>query len=105
MNYECQHRKEVVLGYFPVIMLSDLQASGASYSVYGVSGGRRGDRGPVQGTHLVRPDSDWSQMQDARPSLESEYQMLYSGSANEITRRRAQLWLEPFTETYSNYSL
>ena len=88
-------------------MLSDLQASGASYSVYGVSGGRRGagDRGPVQGTHLVRPDSDWSQMQDARPSLESEHQMLYSGSANEITRRRAQLWLEPFTVTYSNYSL
>ena len=67
--------KKFYLRYFPVIMLSDLQASGASYSVYGVSGGRRGagDRGPVQGTHLVRPDSDWSQMQDARLSLESEH--------------------------------
>ena len=86
MNYECQHRKEVVLGYFPVIMLSDLQASGASYSVYRVSGGRRGPSPgdtPCQTRLRLEPD--------AGPSLESEHQMLYSGPANEITREELNI--------------
>ena len=48
-----------------------------------------------------RPDSDLSgQWQGTRPSLESEHQMLYSGSTNEITRIRAELW-DRITETCS----
>ena len=71
--------------YLPVIMLSDLQASGASYSVYGVlragrekvqrPGPGEGGGGPVQeeGAHLARQQTSLRrETTDARPETESK---------------------------------